>query len=163
MHEALMKMHTMLAVVSCWLIAPASLGGDASTPDQKDGYAHSSHRTQTKAHQHRASKKRQTGKASFYSKKFAGRKTADGTPLNLQSDAAASRTLPLGTKAKVTNLRTGKSAVVEIKDRGPYVKDRIIDVTPQTAKQIDIDKKGVAPVEVVPIEMPQSSKGNEKP
>src|ERR1700756_5604215 len=61
------------------------------------------------------------GKASFYSSKFNGRKMADGTRMDPRSDSAASKTLPLGTTAKVTNLETGESAVVTIRDRGPHV------------------------------------------
>src|SRR5688500_15085849 len=56
--------------------------------------------------------KKQVGKASFYARKFAGRKMADGTPMDPQGDNAASKNLPLGTTAKVTNLETGQSAVV---------------------------------------------------
>lgn len=94
------------------------------------------------------------GKASYYGKKFAGKKMADGTPMNPESNVAASKTLPLGTKAKVTNLETGKSEEVEIRDRGPYVEGRIVDVTPKTAEQLGIKEQGVAPVEVRPIEIP---------
>jgi rare lipoprotein A len=95
------------------------------------------------------------GKASFYAGKFSGRKMADGTVMQPQSDNAASKTLPLGTTAKVTNLETGKSAVVTIRDRGPYIRGRIVDLSPSTAKEIGIDhKNGVAKVEVSPIVVP---------
>ena len=95
------------------------------------------------------------GKASFYAQKFSGRRMADGTVMQPQSDNAASKTLPLGTTAKVTNLETGKSAVVTIRDRGPYIQGRIVDLSPSTAKEIGIDhKKGVARVEVAPIAVP---------
>jgi rare lipoprotein A len=95
------------------------------------------------------------GKASFYAREFSGRKMADGTIMQPQGDNAASKTLPLGTTAKVTNLETGKSAVVTIRDRGPYIKGRIVDLSPSTAKDIGIDhKNGVAKVEVAPIEVP---------
>jgi rare lipoprotein A len=95
------------------------------------------------------------GKASFYARQFSGRKMADGTTMQPQSDNAASKTLPLGTTAKVTNLETGKSAVVTIRDRGPYIKGRIVDLSPSTAKEIGIDhKNGVAKVEVAPIVVP---------
>jgi rare lipoprotein A len=95
------------------------------------------------------------GKASFYARQFSGRKMADGTVMQPQSDNAASKTLPLGTTAKVTNLETGKSAVVTIRDRGPYIKGRIVDLSPSTAKEIGIDhKNGVARVEVAPIVVP---------
>lgn len=97
---------------------------------------------------------KQTGKASYYSQRLSGRKMADGTRLNPLSNAAASKTLPLGTKARVTNLGNGKSAVVEIKDRGPYVRGRILDVSPGTARLLGMGKYGVAMVEVEAIELP---------
>lgn len=96
-----------------------------------------------------------TGVASFYAKMFFGRKMADGTPMDPEGDNAASRTLPLGTKARVTNLNTGKSAIVTIQDRGPYVKGRLIDVSPSTARRIGITQAmGLAKVEVTPIYVP---------
>ena len=95
------------------------------------------------------------GKASFYADKFAGRTMADGTPMSPYGDNAASKTLPLGTKALVTNLETGRTARVTIRDRGPYVKGRIVDLSPSTARRIGIDRKeGVAMVEVTPIVVP---------
>jgi rare lipoprotein A len=99
--------------------------------------------------------KRRFGKASFYAQMFAGRKMADGKPMNPQHDNAASRTLPLGTTAKVTNLETGKSAFVTIQDRGPYVEGRIVDLSPSTAQKIGITpRQGVAKVEVAPLTVP---------
>jgi rare lipoprotein A len=95
------------------------------------------------------------GKASFYAPTFAGRKMADGTRMHPQSNNAASKTLPLGTTAKVTNLETGRSALVVIRDRGPYIRGRIVDLSPSTAKEIGLDhKKGVTRVEVAPIVVP---------
>jgi rare lipoprotein A len=100
--------------------------------------------------------RKRVGKASFYAKKFSGRKMADGTKMNPHGDNAASKTLPLGTKAKVTNLETGQSANVTIQDRGPHVKGRIVDLSPSTAKKIGIAREdGVADVKVVPIAVPQ--------
>jgi rare lipoprotein A len=95
------------------------------------------------------------GKASFYARKFAGRKMADGTVMQPQGDNAASKTLPLGTTARVTNLENGRSAVVTIRDRGPYIQGRIVDLSPSTAKEIGIEhKNGVVKVEVAPIVVP---------
>jgi len=95
------------------------------------------------------------GIASFYDKMFFGRKMADGKPMDPESDNAASRTLPLGTRARVTNLKTGESALVTIQDRGPYVKGRIIDLAPGTARRIGITPTmGLAKVEVTPIYVP---------
>jgi rare lipoprotein A len=98
------------------------------------------------------------GKASFYAGKFRGRTMADGTPMDPRDDSAASKTLPLGTTAKVTNLETGESAVVTIRDRGPYVRGRIVDLTPATAAQVGIDRhEGVSKVQVTPIALPPSN------
>jgi rare lipoprotein A len=95
------------------------------------------------------------GKASFYAKRFAGKKMSDGTKMEPHADNAASRTLPLGTTAKVTNIETGQSAVVTIQDRGPYVKGRILDLSPSTAEKIGITRNnGVAKVQVAPIAVP---------
>lgn len=95
------------------------------------------------------------GKASFYAGNFVGRKMADGTIMNPRADNAASKTLPLGTVAKVTNLETGKSAVVTIRDRGPYVDGRIVDLTPATAQKIGlVARQGVTRVVVAPIQVP---------
>jgi rare lipoprotein A len=98
---------------------------------------------------------KQVGKASFYARKFSGRKMADGTPMNPRDDNAASKSLPLGTTARVTNLETGRSAEVTIQDRGPYVPGRIIDLSPSTAREIGLtSKQGLAAVEVDPIAVP---------
>jgi rare lipoprotein A len=102
------------------------------------------------------------GKASFYAPMFAGRKMADGTRMRPTSNNAASRTLPLGTTAKVTNLESGKTAIVTIQDRGPYVAGRIVDLSPATAREIGLDRRtGVTRVEVAPIAIPMPN-GNVK-
>lgn len=87
---------------------------------------------------------------------------ASGKTMNPRRNVAASKTLPIGTKAKVTNIKTGKSDVVTIEDRGPYAKGRIIDVSPQTADKLGLKKDGVAPVEVKPLEVP-NQEGDVKP
>jgi rare lipoprotein A len=100
--------------------------------------------------------RKRIGKASFYAPMFAGRKMANGNRMDPHGNNAASKTLPLGTTAKVTNLETGKSAVVVIQDRGPYVPGRIVDLSPATAQKIGITpRKGVAMVVVAPIAVPQ--------
>jgi rare lipoprotein A (peptidoglycan hydrolase) len=98
---------------------------------------------------------KRVGKATIYAKRFAGHKMADGAAMRTEGNNAASKTLPIGTTAKVTNLETGASAVVKIEDRGPYVKGRIVDLSPSTARKIGIDsKQGVAKVSVEPIAVP---------
>jgi rare lipoprotein A len=95
------------------------------------------------------------GVASFYAAFFAGRVMANGAIMDPDGDNAASRTLPLGTTAKVTNLTTGQSAVVTIQDRGPYARHRLLDLSPATAEKIGITRdQGIARVKVSPIAVP---------
>ncbi len=104
--------------------------------------------------------KKRVGKASVYAHEFVGRKMADGARMDARGDNAASKTLPLGTQAEVTNLKTGQSATVTIHDRGPYVKGRIVDLSPATADQIGLEpKEGVTKVEVKPITLPPPESG----
>ncbi len=111
------------------LLASISVIGIAGTVS-----AHST-ATKTKARL-QPTKDHHVGYASYYAQKFSGRKMADGTPMRPESDNAASLSLPLGSKALVTNLRNGRTALVTIRDRGPFVKGRIIDVSPSTAKML---------------------------
>ena len=90
----------------------------------------------------------QTGKASFYSKRFSGRKTASGERLHHDSLTCAHRTYPFGTMLKVTNPANGLSVIVRVTDRGPYVKGRIIDLSVRAAKELGIIAQGIAPVVV---------------
>jgi rare lipoprotein A len=101
------------------------------------------------------SAQRRRGNASYYARRFFGKPMANGAPMNPRGNNAASRTLPLGTVAKVTNVSTGKSAIIKIEDRGPYIKGRIVDLSPSTAHEIGITKRiGVAKVVVAPIAVP---------
>ena len=101
------------------------------------------------------SARKRVGKASFYGKEFFGKTMANGAPMDPKGDNAASRTLPLGTTAKVTNVETGKTAVVTIQDRGPYVDGRVVDLSPGTAAKIGLTpRKGVTKVVVAPITVP---------
>jgi rare lipoprotein A len=101
------------------------------------------------------SARERTGVASFYAREFFGRRMADGAPMNPRGNNAASRTLPLGTVARVTDVATGRSAVVRIEDRGPYVKGRIVDLSPTTARKIGITARmGVDRVVVAPLAVP---------
>ena len=88
----------------------------------------------------------QEGKASFYALKFTGRKTASGERMHHDSLTCAHRTYPFGTMLKVTNPANGKSVIVRVTDRGPYVKGRIIDLSARAAREIGIIAQGIAPV-----------------
>ena len=96
----------------------------------------------------------QIGYASWYGKKFHGRPTASGEIYNMYDLTAAHKKLPLGTYVKVTNLSNGKSVVVKINDRGPYVGNRIIDLSYAAAKKIGMVEKGVQKVKIEAISYP---------
>ena len=85
-------------------------------------------------------------KASWYGPGFHGRRTANGERFNQNDLTAAHRSLPFGTKVKVTNLRNGRSVVVRVNDRGPFSRGRIIDLSKAAARIIGVFQSGSAPV-----------------
>ena len=93
-------------------------------------------------------KKIQTGIASWYGPGFHGKRTANGEVYNQHALTAAHRTLPLGTRAVVTNVDTGESVKVRINDRGPYKYGRVIDLSYAAARRIGLWAAGIAPVQV---------------
>jgi len=88
------------------------------------------------------------GIASWYGTKFHGRRTSSGEPYDMYAMTAAHKTLPLPTYVRVTNLRNGRSVVVRVNDRGPFVKDRVIDLSYAAAIKLGVSQTGTAPVEV---------------
>ncbi|RXK82261.1 septal ring lytic transglycosylase RlpA family protein [Chlorobaculum sp. 24CR] len=88
------------------------------------------------------------GRASFYASRFHGRTTANGETFDMKEFTAAHRSLPFGTIVRVTNLNNGKMVFVKINDRGPYVKNRIIDLSKAAAKQLDLVDSGVGRVKI---------------
>jgi len=93
-----------------------------------------------------------TGEASYYADKYHGRMTANGEIFDMNKVSAAHKTLPFGTKLKVTNISNGKSVTVKINDRGPFVAGRIIDLSKAAAERIDMIDSGVAQVELEVVE-----------
>lgn len=87
-----------------------------------------------------------TGKASWYGPHFHGRRTSDGTIYNQDGMTAAHRTLPFGTRLLVVNRNTGESCVVKVNDRGPFVGDRVLDLSRGAARQLNMMNAGVVPV-----------------
>lgn len=90
----------------------------------------------------------ESGIASFYGNEFQSRKTANGERFDQAKLTAAHRTLPFGTRLKVTNTDNGKSVTVRVNDRGPFVKGRIIDLSSSAFKTIASTRAGVAPVRI---------------
>lgn len=90
----------------------------------------------------------QTGVASWYGDQWQGRTTASGKPFDDRKLTAAHRSLPLNSRVRVTNLHTGRSVEVTIIDRGPYVEDRVIDLSKAAAMKLGMVKEGLAPVRI---------------
>ena len=90
----------------------------------------------------------ETGMASFYAESYNGKKTANGEIYRSSALTAAHKTLPFGTKVKVTNLANGKTVKVRVNDRGPFIAGRIIDLTRKAAKKIDMVNAGVVKVKI---------------
>jgi len=89
-----------------------------------------------------------TGKATYYAKKFEGRRTTSGAVYRAHKYTAAHKTLPFGTEVVVTNLNNQKSVTVVVNDRGPFGKGLIIDLSAVAAKEIGLYGKGIVPCKI---------------
>ncbi|MFC3606370.1 septal ring lytic transglycosylase RlpA family protein [Stutzerimonas tarimensis] len=90
----------------------------------------------------------QTGQASFYGARHHGNQTANGERFNQRAMTAAHRSLPFGSKVRVTNLDNGKQVTVRINDRGPFVRGRIIDLSRGAFARIADTRQGIVPVKI---------------
>jgi len=86
--------------------------------------------------------------ASYYGAEFDGRPTSSGEIFDMNGMTCAHRTLPLGTRVRVTNLENGKSVELKVNDRGPFVDGRIIDLSQGAAEKLDIIQSGIAMVKI---------------
>ncbi len=96
----------------------------------------------------------ETGRASWYGPPYHNRVGSNGEIYNMHAMTAAHRTLPLGSIVRVTNLKTGHSALVRITDRGPFIPGRILDLSQAAARKVDVIQPGVAEVRVEVMETP---------
>jgi rare lipoprotein A len=95
--------------------------------------------------------------ASWYGPGFIGHRTSNGEIFNQDELTAASRSLPLGSYARVTNLNNGKSVIVRVNDRGPYVRGRGIDLSPAAASRVGLMREGIARVRVARLDTTASA------
>ena len=131
--------NTLLMLVSVLSLASCASLGAASTAESQPEEVIPGYKVKTV----------ETGKASWYNVRTnRGHATASGERLNERAATAAHKTLPMGTKVRVTNLANGNSEVVRINDRGPFIRGRIIDVTIGTAEKLGFVRSGVVPVKV---------------
>ena len=107
---------------------------------------------------------KEVGEASWYGPGFQGQETANGETFDQKEMTAAHPSLPMGTKAKVTNLENGKKVEVRINDRGPYAEDRVIDLSSAAAKKLDMKEDGTTQVkiETKPVKKKRSVKHSSK-
>jgi rare lipoprotein A len=96
----------------------------------------------------------ETGKASWYGPPYHNRRGSNGEVYNMHAMTAAHRTLPLGTIVKVTNLKTGHTALVRITDRGPFIPGRVLDLSLAAARRLDVYVPGIADVKVEVMQTP---------
>jgi len=144
-----------LAVFLC----VASLGaaqGDSGSDRDPGSPVRQQPKPGIKAKQAKKSRPYQVGTASWYGSYFHGKETASGEAFNMYDLTAAHPTLPLGTHVKVTNLRNGRTLVVRVNDRGPVVEGRIIDLSYEAARELDLKKQGIQRVRLDLVEPPQT-------
>jgi peptidoglycan lytic transglycosylase len=129
------------------LIAALTFSGcDTGPSDERDkGSAASTKRSH-----------KEVGEASWYGPGLQGNETASGEPFDQNKMTAAHPSLPMGTKAEVTNLENGKKVEVRINDRGPYLGDRAIDLSREAAKKPDMEEDGTARVKIEAKPRPQT-------
>ncbi|HTH96783.1 MAG TPA: septal ring lytic transglycosylase RlpA family protein [Stellaceae bacterium] len=156
-------MRRRLQLISCLLMASVAspAAADAATHSKKHAIVTKRAKTKAKAksrsktshgqNHHGPAHHGQRGTISFMHPSLDGNRMADGHRFDMNSNAAASKSLPLGSLAKVTNLRNGKTAVVKVEDRGPHSKTRIMDVSPATAKALGMSRSGVVLAEIEPL------------
>jgi rare lipoprotein A len=94
----------------------------------------------------------QRGVASFYASEHHGKRTASGEHFNKHAMTAAHRSAPFGSRLKVTNVRNGRSVIVRVNDRGPFVRGRVVDVSYGAARALGMVGSGTAPVSVARVE-----------
>jgi len=149
--QSLVPVVTFLLAVSC--VAGAAEPVNNPTPKYAPA-AKSLARKETSANSSKRASNVQVGSASWYGKAFQGKPTASGESYDMWQYTAAHRNLPLGTWVRVTNLKNGKSLIVRVNDRGPYVDTgkRIVDVSYAAARMLEFSGQGLARVKLEVVE-----------
>jgi rare lipoprotein A len=137
-----------LALAGCAAGNVASRSGNAHDVASSDHHSAATAPRRHAAHARDAAAYSAVGLASWYGADFHGRRTADGSTFDMHSLTAAHRTLPLHCTVRVTNLANHRSVLVRVNDRGPFVGNRIIDLSAQSAKVLGFYDRGLAKVKV---------------
>lgn len=136
MNRVLTNLAGAVVLVTCAAAGPVPDQPPAQKPPSRGTSVKGQSSTRRAKASRPESKPYQVGMASWYGKQFHGRATASGEDFDMFELTAAHRQLPLGTYVRVTNLRNGKSIVVRVNDRGPYVGDRVIDLSYSAARML---------------------------
>jgi rare lipoprotein A len=137
-----MRLRGVLIVAALWLLTSTTgAGASSSLPESAMRPAPPAEAAAEPTHV-------EVGKASWYGRKFQGRRTANGERFDRRQLTAAHPTLPLDTMVKVTNLRNGRTVEVRVNDRGPHHKGRVIDLSAKAAEELGIKSRGVALVRI---------------
>jgi rare lipoprotein A len=153
----MLRVLSQIAAGLAFTTALAAIAGNMTPESQQGTPGH----TQETMPQFKT-RKLQVGKASWYGRLFQHKQTASGEPYDMYQFTAAHRTLPLGSWVKVTDLKNDRSVIVRINDRGPVPKNRIIDLSYNAAKTLDMTKSGVHPVRLDLIETPTISENEDR-
>jgi rare lipoprotein A (peptidoglycan hydrolase) len=136
-----MKINTIFILIMCFVV---SCGPSISYGD----YVNSNGMSRKQIEAIKNHPRVQVGIASYYGSKFHKKRTANGEIFNMYKISAAHKTLPLGTKVRVINLKNGKSLTMKINDRGPFVKGRIIDLSYKAAQKLGFVNQGTTKVRI---------------
>jgi rare lipoprotein A len=175
------KLILYLACIACTVVTTGCAGrkpivnsrptAPVSTPDATEAEAKRSTSTEVRAHPNAAPPKRskpgdnaagiyaEQGNASWYGAPFHGRKASNGETYDMNKLTAAHRTLPFNSMVRVTNLSNGKTTMVRITDRGPFVDNRIIDLSRAAAQEIESIGPGIVPVRIEVLSGPDPMSG----
>jgi rare lipoprotein A len=134
--------------LSCALLVTLSISGCTSKDPGENSEGRGNLTRQEAGSTATKSVHKQVGEASWYGPGFQGKETANGETFDQKDMTAAHPTLPMGTKAKVTNLENGKKVEVRINDRGPYAEERVIDLSGAAANKLDMKEDGTTQVKI---------------
>lgn len=136
-----MKINTIFILIMCFVV---SCGSSIAYGD----YVNSNGMSRKQIEAIKNHPRVQVGIASYYGSKFHKKRTANGEIFNMYKISAAHKTLPLGTKVRVINLKNGKSLTMKINDRGPFAKGRIIDLSYKAAQKLGFVNQGTTKVRI---------------
>jgi rare lipoprotein A len=153
---------TALLALSVFVSAQAQTAAPAAAPSVAPAPAAATAAAAAPARDSASTADASEGKVAHYGRKFAGRKTASGERFNPNAMTMAHKSLPFGTKVRVTNLANKRSVIVRVNDRGPSTPDRVGDLTTGAAKKIRMTKAGVVNAKLEVIGMSKMAKGNKK-